>query len=70
MYGHLQNGSVEFDLVTEAIQDDDVDAIHNLFQERRCGPLDWLVWQDGQTDDESLLEVGGFHSPCVHLHMA
>lgn len=56
MYGHLLNGSVELNLVRDAIEDDDVDAIHRLFQERRCGPLDWLVWGN-EYKDESLLQV-------------
>lgn len=67
MYGHLLNGSGEFDSVTDAIEDDDIAAIHRLFQERRCRPLDWLVWDDGQNKDESLLQVSGFQPPFVHL---
>ncbi|KAI7782042.1 hypothetical protein LA080_013981 [Diaporthe eres] len=46
MYGYLRHGSVEFNLVMDAIHGDDVDAMHRLFQERRCGPLDWIVWND------------------------
>ncbi|KAG6362390.1 hypothetical protein INS49_010620 [Diaporthe citri] len=53
VYGRLREGSMEFDHVTDAIIDDDVEAIHHLFQERRCGPRDLLVWhEDGE---ESLL---------------
>lgn len=55
MYGYLLQGCVEFDLVVRAIFVDDVDAIHCQFQERRCGPLDWLVWDDD--DKTSLLQV-------------
>lgn len=66
MYGHLLRGSVEFDLVADAILDDDVDAIYRLFQERRCGPLDWLVWNAGCCE-ESLLEVSRLRPTPVHL---
>lgn len=63
MYGHLLYDSVECDLVRDAIRHDDVDAIHRLFQDRRCGPLDWLVWKKTPRE-ESLLAVS------VHLPMS
>lgn len=68
IYGHLLQDSVEFDLITNAIVDDDVDAIDRLFQERRCGPLDWLVWGD-EDGEESLLEVSELGPSLVHLPM-
>lgn len=58
MYGYLRVDSVKFNLVTDAIFDDDVDALRRLFQERRCGPLDWLVSGDDSVSYEiSLLTV-------------
>lgn len=68
MYGYLMRGSVEFRLVMNAIDDDDVNTIHRLFQERRCRPLDWLVWDNGGRD-ESLLEVSRLGPPGVELLM-
>lgn len=65
MYGYLLQGCVEFDLVVRAIFVDDVDAIHRQFQERRCGPLDWLVWDDD--DKTSLLQVSRSRTQRVHL---
>lgn len=65
MYGRLRGGSVELDDITDAILDDDVDAIHHLFQERRCGPLDLLVW--GKYEEESLLSVSDLGPSRVHL---
>lgn len=55
-YGHFRKGSVEFHLVTDAIRHDDVDAIHHLFQERKCGPLDRFVWDD-LSKEANILEV-------------
>lgn len=68
MYGHILDDTVEFDLIADAILDDNVDAIHRLFQERRCGPLDWLVWDDGY-GNESLFEVSRLELSLVHLPM-
>lgn len=64
-YGYLVRGSVESGLVTDAIVDDDVDAIYRLFQERRCGPLDLLV--GGVPGRESsLLDVSESGPSIVH----
>lgn len=66
VYAHLLNGSVEFHLALKAISDDDVGSIHRLFQERRCSPLDHLVW--GRTDS-SLIEVSEPGVSLLHLTM-
>lgn len=56
MYGHILHGSIEHGLVRDAIRNDDVGKIHRLFQERRCSPMDRVIWSDA-THDESLMTV-------------
>lgn len=58
---------MQFEVTADAIRDDDVDAIHRLFQERRCRPLDHIVWKTGR--EENLLEVSALGPPRVHLAM-
>lgn len=65
VFGYLVQGAVEFDLARYAIVDDDVDALHRLFQERRCRPRDRLVWQNMGVED-SLLEVSELGLLLVH----
>lgn len=67
MYGRIREDSAEFHLVWASILDDDVDAIHGLFQERRCGPLDVLVSSRGI--ETSLLWVSKLRPSLVHLVM-
>lgn len=68
MYGRLMKGCVEFDLVTDAIYNDDIDAIHRVFQERRCSPLDLLVYYNGSdSEEESLLTVSKTAPSLVQL---
>lgn len=47
IYGHILNDTVEFGLVDRAIYNDNVDEIHQLFQERRCSPMDRFIYADG-----------------------
>lgn len=68
MYGYLVQGSVEYDLALDALFDDDVDAIHRLFQERRLRPLDRLVWTYNG-DEDNLFEVSELGPSLVHRAM-
>lgn len=56
VYGKLVDGSVGYDLASDAIDKDDIDSIRGLFQERRCGPLDRFASRDGH-QGFSLLQV-------------
>ena len=65
VYGNIWSGSVEYQLVTDAIGIDDVDKIRCLFQERRCSPVDHLVFSHMNTE-QSLMEVSNLGPAQVH----
>lgn len=66
MYGHIPHGSTEFRLVFDVVRDDNVDGIHRLFQERRCNPLDRLMWPKGGYE-MSLMTVSWLVLSVAHL---